>query len=89
MLRGVVPQQRLGQTGTVRDRDRVVGQQRHQPFRAARRSRGEKFLDDPAGVFRVDHAATALGGDAAPCPVEVLPARGLGDVEVVGDLGVA
>ena len=87
---GVVPQQRLGQSGAVGDRGHVVGEQRHQPFGAARGGGGEELLDDPAGGGGVDlAAAAALGGDAEPGPVEVLLARGLGDVEDLGDLGVA
>lgn len=85
-LRSFVSQQRLDQAaGAVGDRGGVVGEQCHQPFGAARGGRGVEFLDDPAGGCRVGFAA-ARGGDAVPCPVEVLPARGLDDVK---DLGVA
>ncbi|KOX11569.1 hypothetical protein ADL04_01490 [Streptomyces sp. NRRL B-3648] len=91
-LRSVLLQQRCGQAGTigVGDRDCVVGEQCHQPFNTARGGSGEEFCDDAAGGCRVDLvAAAARGGDAVPGPVEVLLACGLGDVEDLGDLGMA
>jgi hypothetical protein len=74
---------------SVSDRP-APSEQRHQPFGAARGDSGEELLDDPAGGCRVDFAAAAVrGGDAAPGPVEVLLTCGFGDVEDLGDLGVA
>jgi hypothetical protein len=74
--------------GAVGDRGRVVGQQRHQPFGAARGGGVDECLDDAAGGRAVDGTDDALGGHPAPGAVGVLLARGLGDVEDLGDLRV-